>query len=393
MKLAFVVQRYGLEVNGGAELLCRQVAEHLSKSFDVEVLTTCAVDYITWKNEYPPGKQMLNGLTIWRFPVDKPRDILKFNNFSKKIFGDIDHGEDDEIEWMKLQGPYSPQLFDFIRAKRDAYDYFIFFTYLYCTTFFGLPLVKDKAILVPTAHDEPPIYLNIFNKIFISPKAICYNTEEERRFVNKKFNNHHILNDVIGVGFDVPKELSPNAFRDKYKVSYKFLTYIGRIDESKGCGELFDYFTRYKEEKKTDLKLILLGKSAMEIPENSDIISLGFISEEDKFDEIAASDLMIMPSKYESFSMVLMEAWGCKKAVLVNGRCDVLKGHCLRSNGGLWYEDYEEFKECLDLLISDDQLRSKMEENGKRYVEENYSWPKIEEKYIRLIDTLSNSGH
>jgi glycosyltransferase involved in cell wall biosynthesis len=147
---------------------------------------------------------------------------------------------------------------------------------------------------------------------------------------------------------------------------------------------------RYKEERRSDLKLILLGKSAMKIPEDEDIIPLGFVSEEDKFNGIAASDFMIMPSKYESFSMVIMESWACKKAVLVNGRCDVLKGHCLRSNGGLWYESYEEFKECLDLLISDDRLRAKMGENGKQYVEENYSWPKIEEKYLRLLDTLNS---
>ena len=390
MKIAFVVQRYGLEVNGGAELHCRQVAENLSKYFDINIITTCAIDYITWKNEYRTGRQTINGITIWRFPVDYPRDISKFNKFSENIFSDISHGENDEIKWMKLQGPYSTQLFNFIKANSDVYDYFIFFTYLYCTTFFGLPLVKDKAILVPTAHDEPPIYLNIFNKIFISPKAIGYNTEEERRFVNKRFDNYHVLNDVIGVGFDVPNEISPNAFRDKYKIHYNFVTYIGRIDESKGCGELFDYFVRYKEERRSDLKLILFGKSAMKIPEYEDITPLGFVSDEDKFNGIAASDLMIMPSKYESFSMVLMESWACKKAVLVNGRCDVLKGHCLRSNGGLWYENYEEFKECLDLLISDDRLRAKMAENGKRYVEENYSWPKIEEKYLRLLDTLNS---
>lgn len=390
VKIAFVVQRYGLEVNGGAELLCRQVAEHLSEYFDIEIITTCAIDYITWKNEYPPGKGTLNGLTIWRFPVDSPRDISKFNKYSERIFGDTGRGENDEIKWMELQGPYSTKLLDFIKTSYNKYDYFIFFTYLYCTTFFGLPPVKDKAILVPTAHDEPPIYLRIFDEIFISPTAISYNTEEEKKFVNNKFNNNYILNDVIGVGVEVPEEINPNKFRDKYKIKDRFITYIGRIDESKGCRELFNNFIRYKEEQKSDLKLILLGRSVMDIPEDSDIIPLGFISEEDKFNGIAASDLIIMPSKYESFSIVVMEAWGCNKAVLVNGNCDVLKGHCLRSNGGLWYENYEEFKECLDLLISDDRIRAMMGENGKKYVEENYSWSKIEEKYIRLIEALSN---
>jgi glycosyltransferase involved in cell wall biosynthesis/ubiquinone/menaquinone biosynthesis C-methylase UbiE/uncharacterized protein YbaR (Trm112 family) len=391
-KIAFVVQRYGLEVNGGAELLCRHVAEHLSRYFDIEIITTCAIDYITWENEYASGKQILNGLTVWRFPVDHPRDIFKFNKYSEIIYGNPNRGEDDEIKWMELQGPFSTKLFDFIDTHKNDYTYFIFFTYLYCTTFFGLPIVKDKAILVPTAHDEPPIYLKIFENLFIIPRAICYNTEEEKQFVNKTFKNNHIINDIIGVGVEIPVALSPDTFRVKYNIRNNFIIYIGRIDESKGCGELFDHFIRYKEETKSDLKLILLGKSAMKIPEYEDIIQLGFVSDEDKFNGIAASDLIIMPSRYESLSIVLMEAWACKKAVLVNGSCDVLKGHCLRSNGGLWYENREEFKECLDLLISDDRLRVKMGENGKKYVEENYSWSEIEEKYIKLFYTLQSTG-
>ena len=387
MKLGFVVQRCGLEVNGGAELHCRQVAEHMSKYFDVEVVTTCAIDYMTWENEYSHGKGVLNGLIIWRFPVDYPRDISKFNKFSEKVFGKH-HTKEEEIKWMKLQGPYSTKLFEFIEKNKEKYDYFIFFTYLYCTTFFGLPLVKDKAILVPTAHDEPPIYLKIFKELFSLPKAIIYNTEEEKRFVNSKFKNAHILSDVAGVGIDTPKGIQPANFREKYDVHDNFIIYIGRIDESKGCKELFDYFLRYKKETKSDIKLVLLGKPVMKIPKHEDIIPLGFVSEEDKFTGIGASELLIMPSIYESLSMVLMEAWMCKKAVLVNGQCEVLKGHCLRSNAGLYYANYEEFKECLDLLLSNGELRERMGENGKKYLRASYSWEKVEEKYLRLLERL-----
>ena len=387
LKLVFVVQRYGLEVNGGAELHCRQVAEHLSKYFDVEVITTCAIDYMTWKNEYPPGKEVLNGLTIWRFPVDYPRDVTKFNRFSEKIFGQR-HTREEEIQWMKLQGPYSTKLFEFIEKNKDKYGYFIFFTYLYCTTFFGLPLVNDKAILVPTAHDEPPIYLEIFNSLFDMPAAIVYNTEEEKQFVTSKFNNAHIFSDVVGVGIDVPKNMQPVNFRKEYNIYDDFIIYVGRIDESKGCKELFAYFLLYKKEKNTNIKLVLLGKPMMKIPKHKDIIPLGFVSEEDKFRGVAASELLVMPSIYESLSMVLMEAWICKKVVLVNGQCGVLKGHCLGSNAGLWYNNYDEFKECLNFLLSNDGLREEMGDNGKKYVEENYSWDKVEEKYLRLVENL-----
>ena len=388
VKIAFVVQRYGLEVNGGAELLCRLIAEHLSKYHDIEVITTCAKDYVTWRDEYKPGKDNVNGIIVWRFSVDFPRNIKNFSKISEILSREV-HNKENEIEWMKQQGPYSTGLLDFISRNKDAYDYFVFVTYLYCTTFFGLPLVREKAILVPTAHDEPPIYFSIFKRLFESPKAIVFNTEEEKKFVESRFNTRDKPNATIGVGIDVPEKIDPDDFKRKYKVD-TFIIYAGRIDEGKGCGELFEYFLRYKKETKSEIKLVLLGKPVIKIPEHPDIVSLGFVSEQDKFNGIMASQLLLMPSKYESFSMVIMEAWLCNRAVLVNGDCEVLKGHAVKSNGGLWYQNYEEFRECLTLLLSNEILRDKMGENGKRYAEENYSWNIVEEKYLKLLKELSS---
>lgn len=388
MKLCFVVQRYGLEVNGGAEVLCRLIAEHLSRYHDIDVVTTCAKDYITWKNEYAPGKQKVNGIPVYRFPVDSPRDIDRFNRSSEKVIWG-DHTIGDEHKWMKLQGPYSTKLLNFVENNREKYDSFVFFTYLYCTTFFGLPLVKDKAILVPTAHDEPAIYLSIFEPLFRLPKAIIYSTDNEKSFVESKFRIESILNEVIGSGIESPQQMDANNFIRKYQVE-DFIIYVGRIDEGKGCKELFKYFIRYKNEMKSNIKLILLGKNVMKIPKRSDIISLGFVSEQDKFNGIKASRLLILPSMYESLSMVIMEAWVCDIPVLVNGNCDVVRGHCIKSNGGLYYTNYDEFKECLNLLLGNSQLRAQLGENGRRYVEENYSWDVVIGKYLRLFDRLKN---
>jgi len=383
LKIVFVVQRYGLEVNGGAEFHCRLVAEHLSKYFDVEVITTCAIDYMTWKNEYPPGIEILNGVCVRRFPVDYERDIPKFNKSSEKIFGNI-HTYEEEIEWMKLQGPYSTKLLNYIQSNKDNYTYFIFFTYLYCTTFFGLPLVKEKALLVPTAHDEPPIYLSIFKSLFKNPRRFIYNTEEEKNFVISQFQVANIPSDVVGVGIDTPDKIDAVSFVQKYTVD-NFIIYVGRIDESKGCKELFDYFIRYKKEKKSSIKLVLLGKPIMKVPKHPDIISLGFVSEQEKFNGTKTAKLLIMPSKYESLSMVLLEAWLCNTAVLVNGKCDVLKGQCIRSNAGLYYESYDEFEGCLNFLLSDDGVRNTMGKNGMKFVLQNYSWESIEKKYISIL--------
>lgn len=385
-KLAIVIQRYGLEVNGGAEHHCRLLAEHLSNYFEVEVLTTCAIDYMTWKNEYPSGPDIVNGILVRRFPVDSERNVEKFNKFSESIFT-APHSYEDEIKWMKMQGPYSTELFDYLRDTKEDYDFFLFFTYLYCTTFFGLPLVKEKAFLVPTAHDEPPIYLSIFDSFFDLPHGIIYNTIEEKKFIESKFKNRNSISDVVGVGIDFPDKVDSRNFSKKYDVD-DFILYVGRIEESKGCTELFDFFTRYKEESRSSLKLVLLGKQMMDVPKHPDVLPLGFVSDNEKFDGISAASLLIAPSKYESLSLVLLEAWHCNTAVLVNGNCAVLRNQCIRANAGLYYTSYEEFKECLNFLLKNKHLGDKLGLNGNKYAKDNYGWGVIEGKYLELFSEM-----
>ena len=206
-----------------------------------------------------------------------------------------------------------------------------------------------------------------------------------------KFKTESIPHAIIGTGIDVPDTIDIAAFERHYGLK-NFIVYVGRIDESKGCKELFDYFIRYKIENPISLKLVLLGKAVMEVPNHPDIFPLGFVSEQDKFNCIMASELLVMPSMFESLSIVLFEAWHCNRPVLVNGNCEVLKGQCIRSNGGLWYSNYEEFKECLMVLLTDDQMRTTLGIHGKRYMTENYSWSGIERKYIDLLKRLFKSN-
>ncbi len=387
MKLAFVVQRYGLDVNGGAEHSCRLSVEHLSKYYDIEVLTTCAKDYVTWKNEYPEGEEKINNILVRRFKVDKERNIKKFNEFTQKLLK-YPHSELDENKWMEDQGPYVPGMLDYINSNKNDYDFFIFFTYRYYHSFFGLPLVKDKSILVPTAENDFTLDFRITKTLFRLPKFVIYHTEEEKEIIDLKFGNENIPGEVIGVGIDVPGKINSEDFKRKYNID-NFIIYVGRIDESKGCKELFNYFINYKKaEKQSNIKLVLLGKAVMKVPKHPDIISMGFVSEQDKFNGIKAAKLLIMPSRYESFSMVTMESWLCNNSVLVNGECEVLKGHCKKSNGGLYYTNFEEFRECLDLLLRDNVLRIKMGNNGHKYVEQNYSWNVVEGKYLKLLNEI-----
>lgn len=386
-KILFVVQRYGLEVNGGAELHCRQLAERLKDEYDVSVLTTCAIDYVTWKNEYKEGIEHINGVKVIRKKVDFERNQKKFNKISAKLNNEKDN-INLGIEWQEAQGPHSAELIKYLEDHKDDYDVIIFLTYLYYTTYFGLKVAPEKSILIPTAHDEPPIYYSIFNETFNLPKAILYSTTTERDFVNKRFKNDYIENDIVGLGVDINENTQDIDLEKTFGIKDDYVVYVGRIDESKGCKEMFEYFLEYKKTYNSNLKLVLAGKSAMEIPRNKDIVTLGFVSEDEKVNLIRKSKLLILPSKFESLSLSTLEAMYLKVPVLLNGKCEVLKQHAILSNGGLYYENKWEFIETLDYLIRNSKIAERMGENGRKYVDVNYKWDVIIEKLKKNIENL-----
>ena len=298
MKVAVVIQRYGPDINGGAELHARYVAEHLSQHLDVEVLTTCARDYLSWRNELPPGLDHVGGLAVRRFPVRRERDPEEFGRRSLKVFGHP-HSVRDELRWLDSEGPASTDLVAYIRTHHTAYDYFIFFTYRYHHSFHGIRNVNSRAILVPTAERDPAIGLSIFGPIFRGARAIMYNSLEEQAMITSVTGNVGVPGVVVGVGSEVPVRSDPQRFRQKFGLTSRFAIYVGRVDENKGCQEMFDFFGRYASRQPHGLDLVLVGRSIMAVPRSRRVHHLGFLSDEDKFDAIAAADLLIMPSYYE----------------------------------------------------------------------------------------------
>lgn len=391
MRIAFVVQRYGEEVNGGAELLCRRVAERLHKYFEVEVLTTCALDYLTWENSFPAATTTVNGITVHRFSTDAPRDMRAFNTFAKKLFANPQRSLLDELAWIRLQGPACSGLLTYIKEYEAQYDLFIFVTYSYLTTFLGLQLVSRKSVLIPAAHDEPHFYFSAYQPIFHLPRGICYNTDEERRLVQGQWHNMHIPYCVAGAGLTETSSVSASAPNETEEATISlelpqfYLLYVGRVDIMKGCQELIAFFLRYLEERQVDLHLALLGKQAMEIPTHPRISAPGFVSSSQKQAAVQGAMLVVNPSEYESLSFMVLEAWQSRIPVLVNGGSDVLVEHCLKSNGGLYYNSYDEFACCLDLLLSDPALRTAMGEQGQQYVAKHYSWDTIEKTYVDFL--------
>ena len=385
-KIAFVCQRYGLEVNGGAELHCRQVAERLVPYYDVTVYTTCAMDYMTWANEYPPGESELNGVHVRRFRVARGRD-KNLLLLSEKVFFDPDHTDKEEKKWIDGQGPYCPKLVKMLEKEHLQYKRVIFMTYLYYLTATGMPLGFENALMIPTVHDEYPVHMRCYNPVFESCKGFIWNTEEEKRFAEKRFPKIRTTPGIMaGVGVDIPEGTLPeipNVLKGK-----EYIVYVGRIDESKGCGDLFAFFRKYRDEHGRGLKLALIGKPVIDIPEDEDIIHLGFVSEETKFAVIRDSLALVLFSRFESLSMVVLESMMMRRPVLVNGYSEVLKGHCVRSNAGLYFNSYPEFAGALNYLRDHPEAYAEMCENGEKYVRQNYQWDVIIRKYRQFFGDL-----
>jgi glycosyltransferase involved in cell wall biosynthesis len=390
VKLAIVVQRYGADINGGAELHARYIAEHLSPRAQVAVLTTCAHDYVTWHDQYPAGLDTVNGIPVQRFSVDRERDVKLFATRSDRVF-EQPHSHLDELKWLDAEGPTSTSLISHIRADRASYDYFLFFSYRYYHAYHGARAVSEKAILVPTAERDEAIGLSIFHPVFRSVRALMYNSPEERRMIQAAANNYDVPGVVVGIGSDIPSRAQVDAgrFRQKYGITGRFALYVGRIDQNKGCQELFTFFLQAIPALPKGLGLVLIGKEILPIPSHPRITHLGFLDDRDKFDALAAADLLVMPSYYESLSMVALEAWALGRPVLANGRCEVLRGQCIRSRAGLYYENQAEFVETLRAIADGRSLNGALGNNGREFFDRHYSWPVIERTYLEMLERLN----
>lgn len=386
-KIAVVVQRYGLEINGGAEYHARLIAERLSKYFAVEVFTTTAHDYVTWDHFYEKKQEILNGIPVHRFRVEKPRDPEVFGRIQRHIFEE-EHTLADELRWLEEEGPLVPDLIRTLEKREKEFAYFIFFSYRYYHSFFGVSKFGRKAILVPTAEHDQVIYLSLFKDFFNLPAAIIYNSPEEKELINRVSGNAAVCGSVVGVGSEIPDCFDPQGACARLGIQGRYFVYIGRLDENKGVPELFDFYLRLLAEEKIDLKLLLIGKACIPIPEHPHIIHVGFQENKEKFDLLAGAEFLVIPSQFESLSMVALEAWAIGKPVVANGRTEVLRGQCRRSQAGLWYSNYDEFKEIFLVLEDDGDLRENLGANGKKFFLENYSWKTIEDKYLKIIAVL-----
>lgn len=391
-KIAIINQRYGLEVNGGSELYSRQIAEKLIAKYDVEVLTSCAVEYVKWSNYYKEGVEQINGVTVRRFKTLHEREPKVFSALDSMMLSNPHIEEEISEQWIEHMGPYCPELVEYVDKHQDEYEAIIVVTYLYYTAVKSIVRIKNKAIFIPTAHQEPFIHFDMYKKVFGAADAYVFLTDEEKDLVHSIFHNEDVPYEVMGVGVEVPEVVDSERFKKKYNLD-NYLIYVGRIDEGKDCPRLFKYFLEYKRRVKSDLKLVLMGKAVCDIPKSPDIISLGFVSEEDKFDGIKGAKALILPSKFESLSISVLEAMTLSVPVIVNGICDVLKGHCVKSNGGLYYKNYFEFEGCINYMLEHPEEYAIMCKNARKYVEDYFQWDDIMKKFDSIIERVGKASN
>lgn len=387
MKLAFVVQRYGAGIAGGSEGHCRELAERLSPRHEITVLTTCASDYVTWENASPAGPSVERGVQVVRFPVTRQRRMKVFADLSDEVF-DGAAPRERQLEWFRENGPETPALLEHLRAHGQDFDLVLFWTYRYYQSYFGLPLVAERAVLVPTAEEDAAIDLDTLPEFFDKPAGYLFLTPEERDLVSSRAVHPLRASAVAGIGLEpVPIGHTPRTPIDRLDIPSTYLLYLGRVDRNKGCDALLENFEEYAATRK-DVTLVLAGPAKMQVPEHPQIRALGYVSDEVRSALLAHACALVVPSWYESLSIVLLEAWNHAVPALVNGRCKVLAGQVTRANGGLYYMFPGEFDEAADYLLTRPAERDALGRQGLAYIEREYRWPTVLERVEALLQEV-----
>jgi glycosyltransferase involved in cell wall biosynthesis len=422
-RICLIIQRYGKTIVGGAEQLARCYAQLLKQFCEVHVATTCALDYTIWANELPAGITDEEGVLVHRFPTDFEqgedwhrlyellllRHLVKPDVYSpappklmdwpafwheperKRAVQEAAATLPRAIQeaFIRLQGPYSTPLLDFLEAEQDHFDWFMFFSYLFPTTYFGFCRIpRQKRLLVPTLHDEPAAYLPVYAEMLRQFHGLLFNCAGESQLAQQIVKHGLAPGHVFGVPINA---VAPDT-KTIEKFTGPYVLYCGRMDAAKGTNVLFDYFIRFKQEYPSPLKLVLTGQAVENVPKHPDILYLGFVNAAQKSALMKNAQVFLHPSAFESFSIVLLEAFLAGTPALVNSNSLVMSDHCRAAAAGLDYGGYGEFAECLSQLLEAPELRRRLGQNGSAYVEQNYTAAIIAGKLRQLLATSQSDG-
>lgn len=384
-----VVQRYGEDVAGGAEALCRMLAQRMgAQGLGVSVLTTCALDYTTWADELPPGEHDEDGVRVRRLRVPRPRDPSRFHPLSARVLGDAPPPAVVQDAWFREQGPLQQAFSVVLAEEARRHRRIAFFTYLYPPTVLGVPQVSGvrPTVVHPTAHDEVPFRVPMVRRALDLCDGLAYSTEEERELLERRYRPD-AASAVLGIGFDPPPPTEPEAFRSAYGLGDRpYVLYLGRIDPNKGADDALAYLSAYRRRRRDDVALVMVGAPSMPVQEGPGVLVTGFVDEQTRWNALAGASALIQPSYQESFSMALAESWLVGRPAIVQRRCDVLAGLARRGGGALTYSCYAEFEACLDLLLEQPATGTQLGLNGREFVLDTYGWEPVLHRYRQLLD-------
>lgn len=387
---AFVLPRFFKGLAGGAETLASSLALALAARGDqVEILTTCAVDNRTWDNHLPPGSEVIDQVKVSRFPVD-PREMESWVPKQIKISEGHRLSVDDQLEWM-AHSVNSTELYRFIAQHKDRFDLVFFAPYLFGTTFWGSQIAGKRSCIIPCLHDESYAYLEIMHAMFGQARGMMFNAAAEQRLARRLYGPH--LGGVVGMGFELERTTKPPPY---FKDDFPYLLYLGRKETGKNAQLLVDYFIKFKEiyPEYQSFKLVIAGGGSFSdlhrdhALQRTDLIDLQHLTEAEKQSVLQYATCLCQPSVNESFSIVLMEAWLLKVPALVHADCAVTREHVVQSGGGLYFRTEEDFCGVLTEFLRNAELAQQMGRAGKRYVEREYCWDAVLERFDRTVEAI-----
>lgn len=423
MKFAFVVPRYGADISSGPEHACRLLAEQVSERHHVDVLTTCARDSSTWKNDCSEGADRVRGVLVRRFAVNQPHDRETFQQLSSRLMGSP-HSLETEREWVRRLGPTSPALIEFLKRQHRAYDAVVFFSLYHATTVFGVAAASDRAVLFPYLKLDPALRFGIWRDVFRSVRAVGYLSAAERTLARGFLRVTPGREEIVGLGVDTPmlqayprhqqdpaddlpdeseehpqetRTASPDhlegrgvLFRRRHRLYGRFVLYGGIVRPDNGCEEMLEYFDGYASSD-GDTSLVLMGAKLMHVPEQANVRQAGMLPDRERMIAFEAADVTLAPDPHDLAAMTVLESFAVGTPVLAAAGNDAAVDHCRRANAGLYYATRGEFIEALRLLLTNSRLRERLGENGRAYILQHHGWDAVVARFERLVMSVRRS--
>ncbi len=384
-RLAFVPSRFGARLGGGAEIVLSQMARRLlARGWNVEILTTCAIDHYGWENVLPAGSSTDDGLPVHRFPVVTTPGPER-QQLEGRILSGAAVGLEEQQRWMNA-GMRCPGLFHHLLDHAHEYRAIIFGPYLNWIAFACSQVAPERSVLWTCLHDEPYAYLQIFQPVLTGIAGLLCQSEPEHQLLHRVVRSP-ARHAVVGCGVEVPGHYDPSGFRRRHGIDGPFLLFAGRREGAKGWENLLEQFCGITLRGSVPFQLVTIGVGEVAPPAAiaDRVVDLGFLADEERDSAFAAADAYIQPSRFEAFSRTVMEAWLAGTLVIASGDSDVVKHHCERSGAGLLYRDEYELEECLAFLADAPDAARSLAGRGRSYVLDNYQWDAVLDRVEKAL--------